>query len=297
MALAALAGAMFLWSGTFIAMKVALGAFHPVFMTFTRMLCGTLLLLPFMRGLARASRYSPGDWRIIAVLVVCEPCLYFLFEGYALRYTTASQAGMVTALLPLCVGAGAFVALNERLAPLVWAGFFLAVGGVIWLTLAGESSETAPNPLLGNFLELCAMVMATGYTLCVRRLSGYHPFALTAMQAAGGAIFFGLMLLLMPGAELPEAFPPLPCLMLLFLAMASVIAYSLYNIGIARLGAGRAAAWTNLIPAVTVLMGIAFLGETLNLWQSLSLVPILAGVVLSQCRQTQRPGPVESDLA
>lgn len=39
MALCALAGAMFLWSGTFIAMRVALTTFHPMLMVFSGLMC------------------------------------------------------------------------------------------------------------------------------------------------------------------------------------------------------------------------------------------------------------------
>ncbi len=302
MALAALAGAMLLWSGTFIAMKVALTAFHPIPMTFFRMLASFCLLLPFALRWKNTAVYTPGDWRIFALLVIAEPCMYFMFEAHALRYTTASQAGMITSLLPLTVAVGAFFVLKERLGRAAWMGFFLAVGGVVWMTLAGENAKSAPSSLLGNLLELNlaketpesasnvllgnslevgAMLMATIYTLCARRLAGYHPFLITATQAGAGTLFFGL-LLFMPGVSLPVEFPQGPTLMLCFLAVASIFAYGLYNLGVARLSAGQAAAWINLIPVLTLLMGIFLLGETLTLSQSFALIPIILGVALSQ---------------
>lgn len=281
-ALCALAGAMMLWSGTFIAMKLVLAVFHPVFMVFVRMLASAILLLPLIRHWLNRTPYSRGEWRVIALLVISEPCLYFLFEGYALRYTTASQAGLITSLLPLLVGISAFFVLKERLAAKAWAGFFLAVLGVAVLTLAGENSEAAPNALLGNSLEFLAMLMACVYTLCVRKLVGYPPFFITAMQAGAGAIFFGSMLLVLD-VPLPDALPSaVPLLALAFLSLSTIVAYGLYNIGIARLSAAQAAAWTNLIPVLTLIMGIVLLGETLSPVQAVAVVPILAGVVLSQ---------------
>jgi drug/metabolite transporter (DMT)-like permease len=301
MALAALAGAMVLWSATFVAMKVALTDFHPVFIAFVRMLVSVGLLLPFFYGWYRKIALERGDLRIIALLVICEPCLYFLFEGYALRYTSASQAGMVTALMPLTVAVCAWFIFKERLGLAAWTGFFLALGGVIWLTLTGEDTAQAPKPMFGNLLEFLAILMATSYTLCVRRLKSYPPFCLTAIQAAGGATFFGILCLCIPSAlpatwpaEHPQALPltwPLseenlsaliPVLCLFFLAVVTCLAYGLYNIGIARLSAARAAAWINLIPAITLGMGMLFLGDTLTLAQYCSLVPIAVGVILSQ---------------
>lgn len=288
MALCLLAGAMFLWSGTFIAMKAVLAHVHPVFMVFVRMAASSLLMLPFLRVWWRRTPYSAGDWRILALLVVSEPCLYFIFEAYALRYTTASQAGLITALLPLLVGVSAFFVLGERLAPRVWAGFFLAVCGVAVLTLAGENSESAPNAFFGNALEFMAMLMACVYTLCVRRLRGYPPFFITAAQALSGTFFFGLLLLLMD-APLPESLPPPQALFCLgFLAFSTIVAYGFYNMGIARFSAAQAASWLNLIPAITLFLGISLLGESLNFIQAVAVAPILVGVVLSQSARVRR---------
>lgn len=282
MALGALAGAMFLWSGTFIAMKVALTAFHPVFMIFVRMVGSVLLLSPFLMRWARGTPYRQGDWRIIALMVFSEPCLYFMFEAYALRYTTASQAGIITSLLPLLVGVGAFFFLKERLGAKAWLGFALAVAGVAALTLFGEDSAQAPNALLGNALEFGAMLMACIYTLCVRKLAGYQPFFISAMQSFAGMVFFGLMFALM-GGPLPDSAPGAgPLLALVFLAFATLVAYGMYNFGVARLSAGRAAAWINLIPVLTLFLGIMLLDERLTLAQALAVIPIIGGVVLSQ---------------
>jgi drug/metabolite transporter (DMT)-like permease len=44
-------------------------------------------------------------------------------------------------------------------------GSILAVFGAIWLSLEATSSITAPNPILGNFLEFLAMACAAGYTI------------------------------------------------------------------------------------------------------------------------------------
>lgn len=285
MALCALAGAMFLWSGTFIAMKVVLTAFHPVFMVFVRMSVSTLLLLPFVRFWLRRTPYAPGDWRFIALLVICEPCLYFLFEGYALRYTSASQAGLVTALLPVLVGVSAYFALGERLSPKAWGGCALSVGGVALLTLTGDNSEFAPNAMLGNFLEFMAVLMACVYTLCVRRLKGYPPFFITAMQSMAGVVFFAAMCFV-ADAPLPDSMPPAITLFSLgFLAFSTIVAYGLYNFGIARLSASQAASWINLIPALTLFLGITLLGERLGPVQALAVLPIIGGVFLSQSKK------------
>ena len=291
----ALTVAMLLWGTSFAAIKIALDGYQPIVMTFGRMTIGFVTLLPFSVHWKKKVEYKRGDWKIFLLLVLSEPCLYFLFETYALRYTTASEAGLVTSLLPLLVAISAWFVFKERLGLMAWIGFFLALAGVIWLTLAGVGveQESAPNSLLGNSLEFCAMVAATSYTLCVRRLSNYPAFLIAAVQAFGGMCFFGILLFVFP-SHLPENFPLAPTLATVYLGVVITTgAYGLFNVGIARLGAGRGAAWTNLLPVSTLFFSFLYLGERLTRWQYVAIIPILAGVVLSQItpkRSKKNPG-------
>ena len=189
-AMACLVLAMALWGSSFIALKFAFAELPPMWVIFGRMALGSLVFLLAWRWRGRLD-YRPGDWRYLLALAACEPCLYFIFEALALQHTSATQAGMITALLPLLVAVGAFTFLRERVALSTWAGFLLAVLGAIWLSLAGEADAHAPNPLLGNFYEFVAMLCATCYTLLLKFLSErYSPFILTAMQAFIGSLFF-----------------------------------------------------------------------------------------------------------
>ncbi|MGE4298106.1 MAG: DMT family transporter [Desulfovibrionaceae bacterium] len=277
--------AMLIWASSFIAMKVAVMAFDPMLAICARMVIAALCfacLAPRLRGMA----YRKGDWRYMAFMAFCEPCLYFVCEGYALRLTSASQAGMVSATLPVMVAVGAWFVLREKLGPRAWLGLALAVAGVAWLSLSGEATEAAPNPLAGNLLEFLAMVAATGYMLTLKKLtSRYSPLFLTAVQAVGGSIFFLPVVAATGGfaAPLPDPLPLGPALAVLYLGTAVTLgAYGLYNFGVSRLEAGKAAAYINLIPVLAVLMGWLFLDETLTPPQYAASALVLAGVLLSQ---------------
>lgn len=294
----ALVLAMLLWSSSFIAMKVALEGFDPMVVVFGRMGISSALFLALWRNF-RHVRYRKGDWKPLGAMALCEPCLYFVFEAYALRYTSASQAGMVVSVLPLCVAVAAWIVLGERLARQVWCGFMLAIAGVIWLSLGGTSSGNAPNPLLGNLLELCAMVCATGYVIHAKRLSAtYPPLCITAVQSLAGSAFF-LPLLFLPTTRLPDSLPLLPTLSVLYLGTCiSLGAYGLYNFGVSRLPAGQASAFINLIPVLTLLMGRVLLGDELTSQQYAASALVLAGVLLSQGRAAGngRPPPLARDV-
>jgi len=283
MAVACLVVAMALWGSSFIALKLAFAELPPLWVIFARMALGSLVFLLAWRWRGQM-HYRAGDWKYLLGLAACEPCLYFLFEALALQHTSAAQAGMVTALLPLLVAVGAFIFLRERISRTTLAGFVLAMLGAVWLSLAGGADEHASNPLLGNFYELLAMLCAMGYTLLLKHLSArYSAFLLTAMIAFVGTLFF--LPLALFSAPLPRDISPMGLGAVAYLGIVVTVgAYGLYNVGVSRLPASQASGFTNLIPVFTLLFAILLLGERLNGMQMLAAALVFAGVLLSQWR-------------
>lgn len=170
-----------LWGGAYVAMKTALERFHPMTMIFLLLAVSSVTFPIFLPSLRAKQKYAGGDWRIFLVPALCDPCLYFIFEGYAMDNASASQAGLLSATLPLFVGVFGYFLLKEKLSRAAWTGCVMAICGAVWLSLGAVADEHAPNPLLGNFLQICGMVFAALYAICVRRLSrGYTPMFITA---------------------------------------------------------------------------------------------------------------------
>lgn len=279
----ALIAAMLLWSSAFIALKYVFAYYDPLTVLFARMAIATVCLLPLaLRGRVRW-RYQRGDWRWILAMGLAEPCFYFLFEANALTLTSASQAAVITATLPLLASVGALLFLKEPLSRQGWLGIGVSLAGVAWLTAAGEASASAPNPWLGNALEFCAMLCASAYMLIAKRLSArYSALAITGIQTTLGCVWFGL-LLLSPWGRWPQAWPALPSLGVLYLGVAVTLgAYGLYTWAVARVAVASAASFINLIPLFTVALAWLLLDERLTSAQFLAGGLVLAGVALCQ---------------
>ncbi|MFZ5571028.1 MAG: DMT family transporter [Thermodesulfobacteriota bacterium] len=274
--------AMVLWASSFIALKLAFRAYHPMVVIFGRMLTASIFFA-FLWPRFRSIPFNRRDAKFILLMAFCEPCLYFLFEAKAIQNTTASQAGMITAILPLMVAVAAHFVLKERIGGRTLAGFFLAIFGACWLSVGGRPSADAPNPVLGNFLEFMAMVCATGYTITLKRLTPvYPPLFLTGIQAFVGTLFF-LPFLFLPATTLPDSLEPIPAAAIFYLgAVITLGAYGLYNFGVSRIPASQASAFVNLIPVFTVLLGWLILGETLTMSQCAAAVVVFMGVMMSQ---------------
>jgi len=286
---------MLLWASSFVALKYSFESFDPYFVIFARMAVALLfVLLAFPRLLFRTLPPS-RDRKYLLLMALFEPGLYFLFEAQALENTTASQAGMITALFPVMVAVGAWIWINERITVRILSGGALAVAGAIGLSLAAPGSAAAPHPLYGNFMEFLAMLSAVGYTLTLKELSHrYGALYLTAVQALVGSLLFGVLLLFRTDA-LPHTFDPAPLLAILYLGIAvTFAAYGLFNYGVGRTSASSASVYVNLIPIFAVLLGWLLLGERLGWQELLGAAVILAGVALAQ---SSVPPEIREDLA
>jgi drug/metabolite transporter (DMT)-like permease len=281
---------MMLWASTFVALKLAFRTYDPMVVIFGRMAVASFLaiLFPFVFKKSRVFkniRFRKKDIKYMAFMVMCEPCLYFVFEARALVYTSAAQAGMITSMMPLMVAVGAWLLLKEELTLKTCFGFAVAVVGALWLSLASKASLHGPNPMLGNFLEFMAMVCASGYALSLKKLTdNYSPLFLTFIQAFAGAIFF-FPALFLPGTQLPAQAEPLPLFAILYLgSIVTLGAYGLYNYGVSKIPASQATAFINLVPVFSLIMSAVVLGERFTNIQYLASVLVFSGVILSQDR-------------
>jgi len=285
--------AMLLWASSFVALKLAFRGYHPMQVIFGRMLIASLCFIVFIPAFRRIE-WRRHDLKYLLIMAVCEPCLYFIFEAKALELTSASQAGMITAMLPLLVAILAWSILKETIRRQTLIGFTMAILGACWLSVASEITAEAPNPLLGNFCEFLAMVCAAGYTIALKHLSDhYPPLFLTAFQAFLGCLFF-FPFLLIPDIGFPRHLETTPLLAVLYLGTFITFgAYACYNFGVSRIPASQAAGFVNLIPVFGVLLGMLVLGERLNAEQWLACGLVFCGVWISSRRKiTISPEPL-----
>jgi len=284
----ALVTAALLWGTSFSTMRTALLVLDTWSVIWLRMVIGLICILPLLPRIFKGA-YQKGDWKILIPTVMLQPCLYFFLESRALMLTTSSQAGIISSFNPLMVTFGAWLFLSEKITWQNWSGLFLSISGVVALTLFEGSQNNASNPVLGNFLELGAMTAAAANMILIKQLSSrYNPWTLTAMQLMAGTIFFlpGLKFILQaPG----DIWTFKLVMTLLFLgSCVSLAAFGLYNWGISKVRASRAASFINLIPVTAIIMGWLLLGESLNLVQWGAAGVVIAGVALGQGRKKKR---------
>lgn len=274
--------AMFIWASSFIATKSAMNDVGPFTVIFLRMTIASLCFIYFIKDFLKYE-FSKKDIKLILLLALFEPCLYFVFEAKALQFTTASQAGMITSLMPILTAMAAGYFLKEIITKQLVFGSLIAMSGAIWLSLQATSSFSAPNPLLGNFLEFLAMVCAAGYTITARYLSDkYSALFMTAIQVFIGAVFFAPLFLYeyftTTVTITVDAF-----LWIAYLGIVVTLAgYGLYNYALTKIEASKAAIFVYLIPVFTLILAFFILDEKLSIFEFIACFIILFGVFISE---------------
>jgi drug/metabolite transporter (DMT)-like permease len=274
--------AMFIWGSSFIALKAAMVDLGEYTVIFIRMAAASLCFIFFIKRFLKYD-FTKRDIQLILLLGFFEPCLYFVFEAKALLYTSASQAGMITSLMPLMTAMAAGYFLKEIISRQLLFGSVVAMIGVVWLSVQATTTESAPNPMLGNFLEFCAMACATGYTLVARYLSKkFSALFITAIQAFIGFVFF-LPFFIFELSTKEMTFSVEAVSWSIYLGIVvTLLGYGLFNFALTKIEASRAAMFVNLIPIFTLILAFLILGEKLTTTELVASATILFGVIISQ---------------
>ena len=271
-----------IWGGSFAVTKTAVAYLEPEFLVLCRMCLGAAVFLLCWKRLRRTKIFRK-DIPILIVMVLFEPCMFFLLESYALMNTSSSQAGMIVATAPLFTAIAAWTVLREKPSFLMWLGFIISIFGIVLLNFNSAETSAAPNPILGNILQMLGMCCGAGFIVCVRLIgSRYPPFFMAAYQAVAGSVFF-IILNIARGTRIPDSIELVPMLCILYLGVLMTVGgISFFNYAVARLPAATSAGLLNLVPFVAVLIGAFVLNEDLSAVQWVAGMFVITGVLISQ---------------
>lgn len=280
-----------LWGASFPLTKAALTHLGPIAIAFMRWLISTLVLAGWLawRGREPSSPVSwraggallRQEWRTILWVALTGISLYYLLQNLALRYTTATNAGVLSNLTPVFMVLIAAPLLHERLHLPEWAALLAAFAGAV-LVSQGAGHLTLGGPgLLGDGLMIVAGLFAAIYSLGGKGLSERHPPAVVITVVAGiGA------LLLLPFALVEGLRFDLPLTawgILILLGLGSGALANLWWLALlARVRASRAALALFLIPVVSAALSVTLLKEPLTWMLVVGGALVLGGMLLVQ---------------
>ncbi len=266
---------------SFVATKRALAGFEPLLLALLRFtLAGAILWLVWRlrRGREEVSR---AELLRLALIGFVSLTVYFSFENLGIARTSASEAAILIATIPIVVVVLNAFTLRERTTSRQWAGIVISFAGVVGLVMLADGS--GGGSLAGNLLVLAASVSAGVYSILARRLLiSRSALFVTTYQNLFGALF--MLPLAVAEAFLVGVRRPTTGAVggLVFLTVVcSIVAYLLLNYAFRFLTASRVSVFINLTPLVAVVSAYLLLGERLTGGQAAAAVVVVAGVWLT----------------
>jgi len=276
------------WGSSAIAGKILLETISPAQVTFSRFFLAFLFLVGFLLVRKRHyANFSLAEHLKLAILgsVGVALCYYFYFKG--LDYSSAFNAGLIEATIPLVTLAISVIIGEEQFEPENTIGFIIAYIGVIIIVSKMELSVIInSNYNYGDILLLLGTLCFGVYNVLLKKFS----FKVESQYTKLLLIFIYGSLALLPwliidfqSNERNWYFSISNMVALLILSLgASVLAYLFFNDGISKLGASKASSFINLVPIVTIILSILILKEKPTLSQTIGSIIILSGVYISQ---------------
>lgn len=278
----ALAFSIIFWGFSFIATKVALNSFTPFSLIFFRFAAASFFFV-WLLGRKGFPSLNWPNLKMLALLAIFQPGLYFTFESIGLQHTSATKTSLIIATIPIVVLLLSVLFLRERLRLINTIGVCISMVGVSLLVFGDGSAGTSGGALIGDLMICGAVLSASVYMIITRHLGQIvTPIQITGMQIIFGAIiFFPAFLYDLPKVSWGEIrYEGIVALVALTL-FATIGAFLCYNYALSRIPAARAAVCINGIPVVTAFGAWILLDESLAPLQLIGGGIVLAAVYLA----------------
>jgi drug/metabolite transporter (DMT)-like permease len=274
-----------LWGGSTIACRISVSDLDPIVAATARFGIASLILLPMaIYYWLKGDRLSKGDWFLCFIVGVVGTGAFNLFFYTGLKFTSASEAAVITAATPAATVILAAMFIKESLtrwslggSVLSLAGVALVVGG--GLSLQGFSTER----LIGDSFLIMTMLLWALYNVLTRvSMSRMSPMVLTVYSSLFGFLFllpFGLWQIIPAGgAHIDISAWTAMAYSAIF---STVLGTTLWNMGLRGAGASRISVFGNISPVTTLLLAALLLQERIGPEHLAGAALVLLGVWLT----------------
>ena len=273
------------FAGNTVAGRLAVDNISPYQLVLLRwvMVVGALSIIMRHR-MTHAWQKAKGKLRWIFLLGFTGYTSFNTLFYVAAERTGAINLGIIQGTIPIWILIGGLVLFRAAVSGLQVFGVILAVLGVAILTTKGEWAALAALMFnSGDLLMLLACCCFAAYTLGLRKkppVEGLEFFVMMALAAAVSSAPLAAYEILSGDAY----FPTLQgWLVLLYVAIfPSFLSQVFYIRGVELIGPARAGVFLNLVPVFAVFCAVLIIDEELQWIQTLSLLFVIIGIVLSE---------------
>lgn len=268
-----------LWGLSFISTKVLLNYLSPSVIAFSRQLIALVPLSIAMFITKSFKLPSRNDAILITFAGLLGIVLYFMFENTGMKYTTASNASIIVAAVPVLTLISEIAFFHMKLNMRILSCIITSITGVYLVISNNGKLDFSSSSLYGNLLIIGAMVCWVGYTIINKKLnySKYSPLVIVFYQTVSATILF-IPFILSEKSQW-HTLPVSAFANLVYLGvLCSALAYIMFNFASQKLGPTISSTFLNLSPVVSVTAGFFLLGEVLTLTQLSGMVLIIGSL-------------------
>jgi drug/metabolite transporter (DMT)-like permease len=273
-----------LWGTTFLAIRIAVLEFPPLFTAGLRFFIAGVLLYVFMRA-RRVPNPTPIQWRNLALISLCMFVITYGAVFWAEQYVSSGVTSVIEATLPItAIILEMFIFRTQRFEIRLFGAVLVGFCGVSLLFIDNEAQQLATLP--------CLAILGGGIAWSVGAvLSGQLALPQSKPLTAGIEMMLGGVVLLALSAVFGEMrpFPHLSLragLALVYLIVfGSLIAYTAYVWLLGRMSVTRVASHAYVNPLIAVALGFFAAGEIVTLKTLISAALILGSVALILTRR------------
>ncbi len=269
------------WGLSIISTKVVLAQIPPVSIAFFRYSIATATLIPLALLTHSLPKITLKDLGTLIITSMFGIVLYFLFENNALAYTTASNASMLVAAMPLFAIIIEALFFRQRISWKMAVCILISIVGVYLVVTVDGRLDFSSSRFYGNLLMMGSMICWVVYTFLNKNLDGKYSGMTVITYQSLASIFLFMPFVLPEIKRWPEfgSISPFILANLVFLGVVcSALEYLFYIYAVKRLGATVSTTFLNLIPVVTVVSGTLLLQEKLLWIEVLGMGLIMASI-------------------
>ena len=276
---------IFIWSITFISTKILLNKLNPAEIMFYRYIIAYISLILVYPKFHKSS--GPKEEILFLLTGIFGGTLYFLSENYALKFSLASNVGLLVASAPLLTAMIAHILMKDEKVEKGWyIGALVALIGVALVVFNGQFILKL-NPL-GDFLAIFAAFSWAIYSILIKKIGNLYNSIYITRKVFFYSIITMIPTLFFTGSklEIEVLLDSSVILNLLFLGiLASSICFVLWNKVIMVIGVVKSNNFIYLIPFVTMIASAIMLKENIKFISILGGVLIILGVYISEYRK------------
>ncbi|MDR3560611.1 MAG: DMT family transporter [Negativicutes bacterium] len=287
---------IFIWGINIPVMKIGLTALTPTVYNTFRLLIAAFISVA---ALLLTKTYKPMPMRDLK-LIGSVSILGFFFNQvlitFGITQTTAGNASLVLAILPVAVALINRVLNMEHISRRVTVAIVVSLIGVVLIVLGSNKEVSLAGPhMIGAALILAGQCCYGYYTVFFKRLTDtYSIYQIIACVMSICALLFCLIslpdLISLQLAEIPAA------------AWYSIVFSGVFGLSwgnfvwvwvVGRLGSTRASVYPNLCPVIAIAFAWYYLDETFGVLQMVGAAVIFWGVYLTHNQASSSPKPLD----